>query len=85
MDTVLLPQAAPSEAPVTLDDKYARFDGSVYLTGIQALVRLPLLQKRRDRAAGKHTAVAARSSLTPGWNTMSCASRCFLALHKARS
>ena len=56
MDTELLPQSAPSEAPVTLDDKYARFDGRVYLTGIQALVRLPLLQKRRDRAAGKNTA-----------------------------
>ena len=56
-DTFLLPpQAAPDEAPVTLDDKYARFDGRVYLTGIQALVRLPLLQKRRDRAAGKNTA-----------------------------
>jgi indolepyruvate ferredoxin oxidoreductase len=42
--------------PVTLDDKYARFDGRVYLTGIQALVRLPILQQRRDRAAGLHTA-----------------------------
>jgi indolepyruvate ferredoxin oxidoreductase len=42
--------------PVTLDDKYARFDGRVYLTGIQALVRLPLLQQRRDRAAGLNTA-----------------------------
>ncbi len=41
---------------VTLDDKYARFDGRVFLTGIQALVRLPLLQRRRDRAAGHRTA-----------------------------
>jgi indolepyruvate ferredoxin oxidoreductase len=47
---------APPVRPVTLDDKYARFDGRVYLTGIQALVRLPLLQKRRDRAAGLNTA-----------------------------
>jgi indolepyruvate ferredoxin oxidoreductase len=46
----------PAARPVTLEDKYARFDGSVYLTGIQALVRLPLLQKRRDRAAGLNTA-----------------------------
>jgi indolepyruvate ferredoxin oxidoreductase len=46
----------PTARPVTLDDKYTRFDGSVYLTGIQALVRLPLLQKRRDRAAGLNTA-----------------------------
>jgi indolepyruvate ferredoxin oxidoreductase len=42
--------------PVTLEDRYARFDGRVFLTGIQALVRLPLLQKRRDRAAGLNTA-----------------------------
>jgi indolepyruvate ferredoxin oxidoreductase len=42
--------------PVTLDDKYGRFDGRVYLTGIQALVRLPILQQRRDRAAGLNTA-----------------------------
>ena len=48
-----LPPPAP---PVSLDDKYARFDGRVYLTGIQALVRLPILQKRRDRAAGLNTA-----------------------------
>ncbi|MEJ0048954.1 MAG: indolepyruvate ferredoxin oxidoreductase family protein [Rhodospirillales bacterium] len=46
-------RAAP---PVTLDDKYSRFDGRVYLTGIQALVRLPILQYRRDRAAGLNTA-----------------------------
>ena len=48
------PQAQP--AAVTLDDRYARFDGRVFLTGIQALVRLPLLQRRRDRAAGLRTA-----------------------------
>jgi indolepyruvate ferredoxin oxidoreductase len=49
-------EAAVAARPVTLDDKYARFDGRVYLTGIQALVRLPILQKRRDRAAGLNTA-----------------------------
>ena len=27
------------------------------------------------------TAVAANSSLTPGWNTMFCAAKCFLAAH----
>jgi len=52
-DTLIL---MPAEPAVTLDDKYARFDGRVFLTGIQALVRLPLLQKRRDRAAGHTTA-----------------------------
>ena len=47
---------ASTRAPVTLNDKYARFDGRVYLTGIQALVRLPILQARLDRAAKLNTA-----------------------------
>ncbi len=40
---------------VSLDDKYALEDGSSYMTGIQALVRLPLDQMRRDRCAGLRT------------------------------
>jgi indolepyruvate ferredoxin oxidoreductase len=40
----------------TLDDKYTRFDGRIYLSGIQALVRLPIMQALRDRAAGLDTA-----------------------------
>ena len=49
-------EAPAAPRPVSLDDKYARFDGRVYLTGIQALVRLPILQARRDRAAKLNTA-----------------------------
>ncbi|MCX8100263.1 MAG: indolepyruvate ferredoxin oxidoreductase family protein [Geminicoccaceae bacterium] len=41
---------------VSLDDKYRLEQGRIYLTGIQALVRLPLEQKRRDRRAGWNTA-----------------------------
>jgi indolepyruvate ferredoxin oxidoreductase len=41
---------------VTLDDKYALEQGRVYLTGTQALVRLPMLQRQRDAAAGLNTA-----------------------------
>ena len=43
-------------APVTLDDKYALETGRVFLTGTQALVRLPMMQRRRDEAAGLNTA-----------------------------
>lgn len=43
-------------APVTLDDKYALESGRVFLTGTQALVRLPMMQRRRDEAAGLNTA-----------------------------
>ena len=39
-------------AAVTLDDKYTLERGRIYLTGTQALVRLPLLQRQRDVAAG---------------------------------
>ncbi|MFZ5609745.1 MAG: indolepyruvate ferredoxin oxidoreductase family protein [Pseudomonadota bacterium] len=41
---------------VTLDDKYMLERGQAFMTGIQALVRLPLVQARRDRAAGLNTA-----------------------------
>ena len=41
---------------VTLDDKYSLERGRVFLTGIQALVRLPILQRQRDVAAGLNTA-----------------------------
>jgi indolepyruvate ferredoxin oxidoreductase len=43
-------------AAVTLDDKYALEKGRVYLTGTQALVRLPMLQRQRDALAGLNTA-----------------------------
>ncbi|PFH20177.1 indolepyruvate ferredoxin oxidoreductase family protein [Burkholderia sp. JKS000303] len=41
---------------VTLDDKYALDTGRIFLTGVQALVRLPLMQHRRDKASGLDTA-----------------------------
>ncbi len=44
------------EGEVSLDDKYVLEEGRVYLTGIQALVRLPLEQRRRDARAGLDTA-----------------------------
>ena len=41
---------------ITLDDKYNIESGRIYLTGIQALARLPMLQRDRDLAAGLNTA-----------------------------
>jgi indolepyruvate ferredoxin oxidoreductase len=41
---------------VLLTDKYELNEGRAFLTGIQALVRLPLDQKRRDVKAGFNTA-----------------------------
>jgi len=39
-----------------LSDRYERERGRVYLTGTQALVRLPLMQRERDAARGLNTA-----------------------------
>jgi indolepyruvate ferredoxin oxidoreductase len=41
---------------IALDDKYTQEAGDIYLSGIQALVRLPLMQQARDAAAGLRTA-----------------------------
>ncbi|MBV9522307.1 MAG: indolepyruvate ferredoxin oxidoreductase family protein, partial [Alphaproteobacteria bacterium] len=43
-------------AAVTLDDKYTTEAGRIFLTGTQALVRLPMMQRQRDAAAGLNTA-----------------------------
>ena len=40
---------------VALDDKYQLESGAAYMSGIQALVRLPIEQMRRDRRAGLNT------------------------------
>jgi indolepyruvate ferredoxin oxidoreductase len=40
---------------ISLNDKYALRDGRVFLSGTQALVRLPLVQIWRDRLAGLNT------------------------------
>ena len=45
-----------NQGPISLDQKYTQSTGHVFLTGIQALVRLPMAQIRRDRAAGLNTA-----------------------------
>jgi indolepyruvate ferredoxin oxidoreductase len=41
---------------VTLDDKYSLDHGRAFMSGVQALVKLPMLQRLRDARAGKNTA-----------------------------
>ena len=41
---------------VTLDDKYSLEHGRAFMSGTQALVRLPMLQKKRDALNGLNTA-----------------------------
>ena len=41
---------------VTLDDKYSLDSGRAFMSGVQALVKLPMLQRQRDALQGKNTA-----------------------------
>jgi len=41
---------------VTLDDKYSLDYGYAFMSGVQALVKLPMLQRLRDQQQGKNTA-----------------------------
>jgi len=56
-DMRALPQAlARALTEVTLDDKYVLERGRAFMSGTQALVRLPMLQRDRDLRAGLNTA-----------------------------
>ncbi len=41
---------------ISLDDKYTLESGHAFMTGTQAMIRLPMLQRQRDVAAGLNTA-----------------------------
>ncbi len=74
-------------ANVSLDDKYQLASGRVYLTGMQALARLPMLQRERDRAAGLNTAgyiSGYRGSPLGGLDTALHEAEPFLAAHDVR-
>ncbi len=47
---------SPALKQVSLDDKYALDTARAYMTGIEALVRLPMLQHQRDLSRGLNTA-----------------------------
>jgi len=72
---------------VALDDKYVLEEGRVYLTGTQALIRLPMMQRRRDAAAGLNTAgyvTGYRGSPLGGLDTAAGQARRFLEKHHIR-
>jgi indolepyruvate ferredoxin oxidoreductase len=48
--------ASADLAQASLEDKYTLERGRVFMTGTQALIRLTMLQRQRDRAAGLNTA-----------------------------
>src|ERR1700684_2303779 len=47
--------SAPRPIVTSLADRYLKRDGRILCSGVQALVRLMLLQSERDRAAGLNT------------------------------
>lgn len=49
-------QATHTLKTVSLDDKYLATDGTVFLSGIQAIVRLCIVQRLRDERSGINTA-----------------------------
>ena len=51
-----LPSHALHPDDITLDDKYTLERGRVFMTGTQALIRLPMMQRQRDLKAGLNTA-----------------------------
>ena len=55
--TLMLPDAVkPDLAVASLSDKYTLQQGRAFMSGVQALVRLPMLQRQRDALAGLNTA-----------------------------
>jgi indolepyruvate ferredoxin oxidoreductase len=56
MERAMHSEARGALKGVALDDKYDAVSGLVYMTGTQALVRLPMLQRERDLRAGLNTA-----------------------------
>ena len=77
----------PGGRPIHLSDKYALERGKVYLTGIQALVRLPMDRIRLDRAGGLKTAgfiSGYRGSPLAGYDQQLIAAAADLAAHDIR-
>ncbi|NVM76016.1 indolepyruvate ferredoxin oxidoreductase [Duganella sp. SG902] len=49
-------QSITEPAAITLDDKWTLERGRAFMTGTQALIRLPMMQRERDLKAGLNTA-----------------------------
>jgi indolepyruvate ferredoxin oxidoreductase len=75
-----------SETP-RLDDKYLLTSGRAFMTGVQALVRLPLDRKRLDRELGLNTAgfiSGYRGSPLGGYDSQLAANRKLLDAHDVK-
>ena len=81
------PLSAATRNPLqsaSLDDRYSLESGRAFMSGVHALVRLPMLQQRRDAAAGLRTAgfiSGYRGSPLGTYDQALWAARKFLAAH----
>ncbi|PPR15430.1 MAG: hypothetical protein CFH37_01473 [Alphaproteobacteria bacterium MarineAlpha9_Bin7] len=70
---------------VTLEDKYQLSRGRVFISGTQALVRLPIMQRERDAANGLNTAgfiSGYRGSPIGGYDSALWAAKSYLEKHQ---
>jgi indolepyruvate ferredoxin oxidoreductase len=75
----------PPERQVSLEDKYTLERGWAFMSGIQALVRLPMMQRQRDQQAGLNTGgfvSGYRGSPLGGYDQALWAARKHLAAHQ---
>jgi indolepyruvate ferredoxin oxidoreductase len=82
-----LKDGRPVSGSVSLDDKYLLEQGRAFMTGVQALVRLPLDRKRLDRRKGVSTAgfiSGYRGSPLGGYDQQLNASKKLLDSHDVR-
>jgi len=54
---------------VTLDDKYSLDSGRAFMSGVQALVKLPMLQRQRDALQGKTRRASSVATAARRWAT----------------
>jgi indolepyruvate ferredoxin oxidoreductase len=83
----MAPDGHGLDLSVTLDDKYSRDSGRIFVTATQALVRLPMMQRQRDLAAGLNTAgfvTGYRGSPLGGVDQAMWRARRFLDQHHVR-
>ncbi len=76
-----------NQGPISLDQKYTQASGHIFLTGIQALVRLPMAQIRRDRAQGLNTSAfisGYRGSPLGGYDQQLMAAKAHLAQYDVK-
>src|SRR3978361_477371 len=56
MNAPLLPGQRRLADDISLNEKYTLERGRAFITGTQAIIRLPMLQRQRDMRAGLNTA-----------------------------